>query len=295
MNNHKILYRNGFTLIEVIVVAAILFLFAGAMIPFVYRVWESSEIETTKDRMTDLKKAMVGDSALIQNGVRTHFGYVGDIGQLPSSLENLISNVDGVSNWNGPYLPMGFDPVEFKTDAWGKEIQYYKTIVSGRRVSGQLKSWGPNRTDDGGSSDDIVINIDQNEVIPTQNLQGALNITFNTAPLGTLNYSSKICARYRDGAGNLTLTCVCDSPVSIPGNGSTRYFPIPFNVNLGGNVPVGTVYFSAALYSAPACPDLNLIAGQTAGGGPNNPEALVNVNDSVSSVFANLQMQSIIP
>lgn len=253
--------RNGFTLIEVIVVVAILFILAGTMIPFVYRVWESTEIDTTKERMSDLKKAMVGDARLIQNGVRTHFGYVGDIGQLPSSLSNLIANSDGVANWNGSYLPHGFDPNDYATDAWGIPIYYTSPGVPGELM--ELRSYGPDRSS--GTSDDIVVKIYSNEVFPTNNIQGAINITFNSAPSITLNYSAKIYAKYRDGTGNLTNTLpICYSPVSIPGDGSTRYFPIPFNVNLGVNIPIGPVYFSATFFSDVTC--TNIILGQTEGG-----------------------------
>jgi general secretion pathway protein G len=288
LNKKYLKLRNGFTLLEIIVVIGIISLMVGILIPMVYRVWESSEVDKTKERISDLKKAMTGDPKLIQNGVRTHFGYVGDIGQLPSSLGNLITNDDGVANWNGPYLPSGFDPNDYATDAWGKPIYYTSPSIPGELM--ELRSYGPDRSS--GNSDDIVVKIYSNEVFPTNNVQGAINITFNSAPSTTLSYSAKIYAKYRDGTGNLTNTLpICYSPVSIPGDGSTRYFPIPFNVNLGVNIPIGPVYFSATLFSVVAC--TNIILGQTEGGGPNNPEILVNVNDRVSSVFTNLPVYSV--
>ncbi|MBI5632906.1 MAG: type II secretion system protein GspG [Nitrospirae bacterium] len=294
MKNHRWTDREGFTLVEVIVVMAIIATLVGIMIPFIYRVWESTEIDTTRERMADLKKAMVGDPKLIQNGVRTHYGFIGDIGALPttSNLQELVQQPAWVTNnWNGPYLPRGFNMNDYKTDAWGTSISYASTGVAGEMM--ELRSLGADRTT--GTPDDIVVKIFTNEVFPTQNLQGALNITFAVAPPSSLSYSAKICARYRDGTGNLITSpaCVCYSPVSIPGDSSKRYFSVPFNVNIGVNVPIGPVYFSSALYSALGCPDPNLIAGQTVGGGPNNSAVIVNVNDRVSSIFADLLMQSI--
>ncbi len=285
--------RRGFTLIEVIVVTAVIATLVGVMIPFMYRIWESTEIETTKERIMDLKKAMVGDPRLIQNGVRTHFGFIGDIGALPTeqNLQELVSRPAWInSNWNGPYLPIGFDPIAYRTDAWGTPISYAPAGVAGEEM--ELRSSGPDRNFN--TPDDIVVIIYTNETYPTPNLQGSLNITFNAAPAGVLSYSSAICARYRDGTGNLIAppACVC-RPVSIPGDGSNRYFTVPFTLNTGVSMPAGSAYFSAALFSEPACPDAYLIAGQIVGGGPNNPEILANVNDRVSSVFADLQMQSV--
>ncbi|MEW6715870.1 MAG: prepilin-type N-terminal cleavage/methylation domain-containing protein, partial [Nitrospirota bacterium] len=50
--------EEGFTLIEVIVVTGIISLLVGIMVPIVFRVWESQQIETTETKLTYMKEAM---------------------------------------------------------------------------------------------------------------------------------------------------------------------------------------------------------------------------------------------
>lgn len=285
---YPITEHRGFTLVEVIVVMAIISILTGIMIPFIYRVWESTEIDTTRERMTDLKKAIVGDPKLIQNGVRTHYGYVGDVGQLPSSLENLVTNVDGVSNWNGPYLPAGFDSLKYKKDAWDTELQYAPITVAGRRVSASLKSYGPNRADDGGSGDDImesIFQLSQSEVAPVNLIQGNVNITLQSAPLVSRSYYIGVSARYRSGGGVFVTDTCCDITVKTisgtAGNTQVNYTQnfscVPLN-----NLPIGTVYIGPRLYSDNGC-------ATSLGGSPL--ELAVNVHGS--TIYSTLQIQAV--
>jgi prepilin-type N-terminal cleavage/methylation domain-containing protein len=169
--------REGFTLIEVIVVMAIVAIMAGIMVPFVYRMWEGNEIELTRERMLDLKRAMVGDPRMIQNGIRTNFGYAGDNGQLPLSIDDLIN-----------YMPAGFDPGKFKKDAWRNNFVYttftrYEDGMAdplGRRVRATLQSAGPNGTlgdtDDINALSDPDLQVGSNEVVPAEKILGNVNV-----------------------------------------------------------------------------------------------------------------------
>lgn len=168
----------AFTLIEVMVVMAIISILAGMLVPSVWKFWESEDIATTRQRMRDLKIAMVGDKALIQNGVRTHYGFVGDFGTLPfnnsssCAFKFLNSSADmnlpqyDAANWSGRYLPSSSDSNSYATDAWGQPIHCTNKIYSdGRMVGLTLSSTAPN-------GQLIEETIEANDVIPTNRIAG---------------------------------------------------------------------------------------------------------------------------
>jgi hypothetical protein len=73
--------------------------------------------------MDNLAWAITGRPDVEAGGARSDFGYVGDNGALPSSLDDLTQNPGGWSTWNGPYIDPGAND-EFKTDAWGAGYSY---------------------------------------------------------------------------------------------------------------------------------------------------------------------------
>ncbi|MDU0459966.1 MAG: type II secretion system protein [Geobacteraceae bacterium] len=168
----------AFTLIEVMVVMAIISILAGIMMPAVWRFWESEEIATTRERMRELKKAMIGDKNLVQNGVRTHYGFVGDFGELPfdnnsSCSFKFLNSSDGMAgsrydsvNWNGRYLSSSSDLDNFDRDAWGKTILCTKkSSLDGRWAGLTLASITPN----GELIEEVI---DVNDVITTNRVAG---------------------------------------------------------------------------------------------------------------------------
>ena len=71
--------------------------------------------------MEMLARAIVGNPSLTQNGARSDFGYVGDVGAFPPNLQALYQSPGGYATWDGPYVTTSFavDSTGFKTDAWG--------------------------------------------------------------------------------------------------------------------------------------------------------------------------------
>jgi general secretion pathway protein G len=126
-NEHR---TAGFTLVEVLLVVAILGILAGVV------------VVSTKNRVP---KTMIAATRMSIQGIATAVdAYEVDNGKFPSSLQALISQTSEL-NWNGPYVQSGRLP----KDAWGNDFQYSAT-ESGYKIS----SGGP----DGqvGSGDDLT-------------------------------------------------------------------------------------------------------------------------------------------
>ena len=99
----------GFTLVELLVVLAILGLLAGLVGPQVMKFLGSSKTKTAKLQVDSLSGTL--DMYRLETG------------RYPTNeqgLQALVENPGDVSNWNGPYLKKDQVP----NDPWGFEYQY---------------------------------------------------------------------------------------------------------------------------------------------------------------------------
>ena len=126
-------YRDGFTLIEVMIVLFILVMIMGIGV-----------VAVQGQRELARKRTALAYVKLLASAVDR---YDGDVGQLPPTLEALLSPPEGLEGrWGGPYLTDNATSI----DPWGNEYQY--AVEAGKF---RIWSFGPNMMDEGGSGDDI--------------------------------------------------------------------------------------------------------------------------------------------
>ncbi len=117
--------NRGFTLVEVVMVIIILGILASIAVKSLSSGLESTRVEETKKELRSLAMAIYGNPELFANGIRTDYGYIGDVGGMPPNLDALVTN-PGYGSWNGPYIHSDFAGYsdDFKKDAWGINYIY---------------------------------------------------------------------------------------------------------------------------------------------------------------------------
>ena len=135
IENRKSKIRNGFTLVELMLVVTIIGILAALVIP---RIAGKSE-----------QARVTAAHADIYGGIKTALdSYEVDNGFYPKSLQDLIQQPGNARNWHEPY----FDPPKLPIDPWGDPYIYY--YPGKHNPSGyDLLSVGPDGKE--GTDDDI--------------------------------------------------------------------------------------------------------------------------------------------
>lgn len=130
--------RGGFTLLEALIVLAIIAVLGAALVPFLNQFFESAVQDTSLTELRTIYQAIVGDQ-------QKTFGYVGDVGDYPASLLDLVVS-PGLPGWNGPYLPQARVENTLVLDAYARPYEY--RLLDSLAGADQLAviSGGPNRT-----------------------------------------------------------------------------------------------------------------------------------------------------
>ncbi len=129
----------GFTLIELVLVVVIMGILATVALKSLSTSVEQARLDATCEEMESLARAIVGDERLVSGGLRTDFGYVGDVGSLPPTLDALVTN-PGYSTWNGPYIRANFNEntEDYKRDAWNELYTFNGGITISSNGGGNI-------------------------------------------------------------------------------------------------------------------------------------------------------------
>lgn len=199
----------GVSLLEATISLLILGVVVFVTLPVATRFLDVRREEGTREQLLNLKRAIVGQPrrVLPAREVLTQFGYVGDMGRVPASLQDLVEQgtqppfqVDSVSQvghgWRGPYLRA--DSVEdVLNDAWGNPLLYTVAPgtdpVTGATVEARIRSTGLDGIE--GTADDLTVNLYRTEVFsevtgfvkdPTQAPLFRVNVTLKYPLAGSL-------------------------------------------------------------------------------------------------------------
>ena len=219
----------GFTLAEVLMVIALLGILLVISINVITNFSDDSRFQATLKQMKDIRNAMIGDPAIIDGSHRSNFGFLGDVGAIPTNAQGIAGLITNPTlpawslnatvrigiGWNGPYLRAMMTGTSYTVDAWGTSYVYDSTLSPPTLIS-----YGADRVAGGtGLNQDITLQIPT--TLTSARVYGSVlnsNLPWSGAGQVELNYPV---------AGVLTQTL--NTMVSTD-NGTFQFTSIPFGV-----------------------------------------------------------------
>jgi general secretion pathway protein G len=108
MDSGKLHRAHGFTIIELLIVMAILGMLAVMVAPNLFNKADSARRDAALSQISGVGSALAAHRL--------------DVGQYPDSLDGLIENTTGRSSWDGPYIRNAVPG-----DPWGNDYIYTST------------------------------------------------------------------------------------------------------------------------------------------------------------------------
>jgi len=208
LRNELMKDSKGYTLIEILMVIGLVAILALASMDLMSDYVSESRFQETVSKLEQIKIALVGNPSIVNQGSRTSFGILGDLGGLPAAgtpgLAALVTNstypafainnsVRFALGWNGPYVSVANSGSNITLDSWGTSIEYDPASTPAT-----ITSYGADQLPGGtGLNQDIVVSI------PVESLSSIVTgyICNNGGPFDS---SAEVEMNYPNGAGVLT-------------------------------------------------------------------------------------------
>ncbi len=136
--------QGGFTLIEIVVLLAVISILAGALAPLMAQKVDQARTEATETRLERLAEALREYHLDVTD-------FPADTGNAAADLGQLAANGAGASGWDGPYITQNSFATDYALDGWDMPLQYRHTPGT---ATATLTSAGRDHTF--ASADDII-------------------------------------------------------------------------------------------------------------------------------------------
>ena len=189
-------HGEGFTVIEMVVVIALVLILVGMLVPAVITFVTSERTHGSVDVLEHIHRGIVGDLTLDE------VGYLGDVGVYPASLLDLV-NATSTVGWHGPYITDVQLDSSVLIDGFGGRIEYFNEILSTADPDCvAIISKGPDLNSNNGLPNPNVASACTGLIPPATYIANALNLDniafrnffenvtlLDYEPIGTLAYS----------------------------------------------------------------------------------------------------------
>src|SRR5260370_39320553 len=110
----------GMTLLESVTALIVLATLSAVFVTLGASLMDTRRATVTETDLSRIYTAIVGDPKL------NTYGYLGDVGDYPSSLADLVSPSSVPAGWNGPYLSEARLESNVLYDSFGSPIEYFQ-------------------------------------------------------------------------------------------------------------------------------------------------------------------------